>query len=69
MLTKRLGLCFSQMILFNGSLSFSPNSLNNTYMSYALAKKWEQEDAPYETWMRLISTVKEINDDMHSYAL
>lgn len=68
MLTKKLTRTFTQMILFNGPLSFSPNTINNTYMSYALAKKWEQEDAPYETWMKLISTVKEINDDMQAYA-
>lgn len=47
-LSKRLKHAFSKMILFNGVLSFSPNTINNTYMSYALAKQWEEDNAPYE---------------------
>jgi hypothetical protein len=57
-LSKRLRQTFSKMILFTGALSFSPNTLNNTYMSYALAKQWEEDGASYDSWMKLISTVR-----------
>ncbi len=39
-LSRKLSSAFSKMVLFEGALSFSPNTINNTYMAYALAKKW-----------------------------
>ncbi len=39
-LSRKLHSAFSKMVLYEGALSFSPNTLNNMYMTYALAKKW-----------------------------
>lgn len=30
-----------KMVIFDGPMSFSPNTLNNNIMTYAMAKKWE----------------------------
>lgn len=68
MLAEKIRFAFSKMLLFNGALSFNPNSLNNTYMSYALGKRWEEDDTPYESWIQLISKVREINDEVQKEA-
>lgn len=39
---KRISSTFSSLIFFSGTLSFSPNTVNNTIMAYFLAKKWEE---------------------------
>lgn len=63
-LSRKLKSAFTKMILFDGALSFSPNTINNTYMSFALAHKWQEENAPYDSWMDLISKVRELNNDV-----
>ena len=43
-----------KMVMFNGPLSFSPNTLNNNIITYALAKKWEEGQRTYVDWYKLI---------------
>jgi len=50
-----------KMIIFNGPLSFSPNTLNNNIITYALAKKWEEKKGSYSDWYQLIQNVTTIN--------
>jgi hypothetical protein len=49
-----------KMIIFNGPLSFSPNTLNNNIITYALAKKWEEQQRSYNDWYQLIQNVTTI---------
>ena len=60
---KRLNRAFSQMLLFSGSISFSPSTLNNAIMTYSLAKKWEQLRLPYHDWLTLIDRVNQYSKD------
>jgi hypothetical protein len=49
-----------KMIIFNGQLSFNPNTLNNNIVTYAFAKKWEESQRTYADWYQLIQNATEI---------
>lgn len=52
------------MVIFDGTLAFAPNTLNNSLFAYILAKKWEELNYPQEKWMKLINNVSEFNRDL-----
>ena len=58
-----------KMILFDGTLAFSPNTLNNTLFAFVLAKKWEELNYTQDRWMKLINNMFEFNTDLREMFL
>lgn len=46
-----------KMVLFDGALAFSPNTLNNTLFAFVMAKKWEELNYTQDRWVKLINNV------------